>query len=363
MRVPQPRKLAVIMASTLLTLLTLEGGLRLIFKIRGMDIRAYQPSGAYNLTLSDNRRFISHPFLPYAPRPNDSRNLYVYRAETNRGYDYRYSLNSLGFRTPERPFKKPEGVKRIVTLGGSTTVDGFTDAETWPARLEERLNERYRSKGVRVEVINLGVDMAASPTSLLDLAFLGLEYGPDLVISYDGVNDTWLVGHEAMSPDYRNVYGKFDENYRSWQSRLPSWAFHSYLVTWITSKLDRGGSDIGSQVMKVSLLKESSDPKEGINLFERNIKLMRAISQEYGARFIAATAHWVTPSVKVAALNAELRQFFAHEGINYLDLDSLLQHDDWSLHVDQVHWTREGIEKMAATWEEKIAGENLLGLD
>jgi hypothetical protein len=366
MHIPLSRKIILLMASTFLTLLVFEVSLRAVFKARGRDIRAYQPSTVYNLAHADRSRFVSHPFLPYSARPGDSRTLYVYREETNRTYDYRYALNALGFRTPERSFEKPSGVKRIITLGGSTTVDGFTNAETWPARLESRLNERYRSKGIAVEVINLGLDMGSSPMSLINLEFVGLNYHPDLVITYDGINDSWFIGRENVAPDYRNVYRKFDDNYRSWQALTPSWAFHSYLVTCTTFALDRGGrggSDIGSQVMEFAQLKESSDPLAALELFERNLKLMRAASRENNARFIAATAHWATPSPKAIAMNEELRKFFAREGMDYLDLDSMLAHDDWSLHVDQAHWTREGIERAAAAWEEKIVKDNLLGVD
>jgi hypothetical protein len=228
----------LVLTSFLFTLAALEVGFRIFFAARGTDIRRYQPSSAFNLVLADKRRFTEHPFLPYAARPNDARTLYIYRQERGRAYTSTYALNSLGFRTPQRPFRKEPGTKRIVTLGGSTTVDGFTDDSTWPALLEVKLNERYRDSGVKVDVINLGMDMAASPTSLIDLAFLGLEYQPDLVISYDGVNDAGkLVGRANMQPDYRNAIGRFDESYRSVQSILPGWAFHSYLVTIVSLKL------------------------------------------------------------------------------------------------------------------------------
>jgi hypothetical protein len=61
------------------------------------------------------------------------------------------------------------------------------------------------------------------------------------------------------------------------------------------------------------------------------LKLMRAIAGEYNARFVGATAHWVAPDAKVGAMNDELRAFFEREGIDYLDLDRLLAHNDWSI--------------------------------
>ncbi len=358
------KKVLTVVGATVFALLLVEFGLRIFFKLSDHDITFFKPLSAYNSTFPEQGIFVSHPFLPFAQRPGDRRTLQIYRPETKRTYAYDYSMNSLGFRTPERPFEKPTGVKRIVTLGGSTTVDGFTDSETWPARLEARLNEEYGSRGVRVEVINLGVVAAASPTSLINLEFVGVEYRPDLVISYDGINDSLLVGFDGLAPDYRNAYRNFDEERRSWQSRVPTWAFHSYLVTCVSFALDRvsGGSDLLSRVMTVDKLKPSGDALAGMQLFKRNLKLQRAVSSAHEAKFLAATSHWVRPGEKVSAMNEELRRFFARERIDYLDLDTLLPHDDWSLHVDEIHWTREGIERVAEEMQKKIVKGNLLGI-
>lgn len=114
--------------------------------------------------------------------------------------------------------------------------------------------------------------------------------------------------------------------------------------------------------MKAGGLRRSPDALAGMHLFERNLKLQRAVSRDCGAKFLAATAHWVAPGEKVSAMNEELRRFFAREEINYVDLDALLPHGDWSLHVDDVHWTREGIERVAEEMRKKIVAENLLGL-
>jgi hypothetical protein len=358
-------KLSAVLASTLFALILLEAALRGYYHMKGLDINTLKPASALYPGVEEQRRFFtSHPFLPFAQRTGDRGSIKYYSPETKRVYDYDYSLNSLGFRTPERPFEKPADVKRIVVLGGSTTVDGFTDSATWPARLEARLNELYAVNGVRVEVINLGVSGAASPTSLINLEFVGLEFHPDLVISYDGVNDTMLVGFEGMAPDYRNAYRNLDDRYRSWQSYLPRWAFRSYLVTRLSYGLDTrgGGSDLLARVLTTDRLKPSADILAGMHLFERNLKLQRTLSNGYGAKYLAATAHWVAPDRKVAAMNDELRRLFAREGIDYVDLDALLPHDDWSLHIDKVHWTREGAERVAEEMQKKIVAGNLLDI-
>jgi len=360
---------ALLVLSTMLTLFAFEGALRLFFHVRKIDIRTFEPSFIYGLSEADPHRFSSHPFLPWAPRPFDSRKMTVFRPAVNRIVEYDYTNNAFGFRTADRAFAKPAQTKRIVALGGSTTFDGPSNKQTWPALLEEKLNRVYARSGYRIEVFNMGVDMASSPTSLINLAFLGTQFQPDLVISYDGVNDSvFLCGFEGIAPDYRNAMDKYDDGFRTLQSRLPKWAFQSYLVTVFSLKCDRLSRkkpDVVSQVhsSKLSKLKRSTNPIEGVQYFERNLKVMRGISTEYGAKFLGATAHWLTPSRQVEQLNAELRSFFAKEQIDYLDLDQALEHNDLSLHVDAVHWTLKGLDQVAENWKAKIVATDALKLN
>ncbi|HEX8136004.1 MAG TPA: SGNH/GDSL hydrolase family protein [Pyrinomonadaceae bacterium] len=350
------------MGGILVACLLLEGILRLYFLVTHRDIRLYRPSVVSGLMRG---RFTSHPFLPFASRPLDSRKLFVYREEIGQTLEVDIKTNSLGFRTEDRPFEKPPGTKRVIVLGGSTTMDGPTNQETWPALLEKKLNETYPN--TRIEVINFGLDMGSSPMSLINLEFIGVEYSPDLIISYDGVNDSNLMGYESISPDYRNILNRYDPNKLPLQARLPAWAFHSYFISVCSRKLDDvfyGPQEIYHQVIwnNVAKLKPSRNELEGVALFERNLRLMRAAAREYESKFLAATPHWVTPSEKVNRLNDELRRFFQRAEIDYVDLDGLLPHDDWSLHVDQVHWSRKGLETVAERFKEKIVADDLLGL-
>ena len=364
-------KFIAVLVSTVLTLLVLEVGARVAFALRGMDIRSYQPSFVYvqgGSTQFDRSRFTSHPFLPYTSRPYDSRKLYVYRDGIQRVLEFDVVNNSLGFRTPERSFEKAANIKRIIALGGSTTWEGPANDATWPALLEKKLNSYYQTSGYRVEVINLSVDMASSPMSLINLAFTGLEYHPDLVISCDGVNDSFLIGLEGQAPDYRSTMDRYDDHLQPLQARLPMWAFKSYLVSIASQKYDslsKAKPDLYSQVIsnKTSQLKRSANPLEGIQYFERNLRLMRAISSEHKARFIASTAHWAEPGQKIDLMNSALRDFFQRFQIDYLDLDGLLPHHDLSLHTDAVHWTEKGLDQVAEQWKTKIISSDLLGLN
>jgi len=91
--------------------------------------------------------------------------------------------------------------------------------------------------------------------------------------------------------------------------------------------------------------------------------LMRGVAREYGARFVGSIPHWVTVTEERNAFDNKIRNFFNTEKISYLDLQSLLPHDDFTLHVDQVHCTAYGLERVSDQWVKKIVDENLLGIN
>jgi uncharacterized protein YjbI with pentapeptide repeats len=119
------------------------------------------------------------------------------------------TYNSHGFRGNEFEKEKPDNTFRIFTVGGSTTIgDGVEDDETWPAHLQQIINEKITGK--KIEVINFGVNSATTEheyeiirnriSSLI--SFVTIEgqqesiaeqirpsLDPDLIIMYDGWND------------------------------------------------------------------------------------------------------------------------------------------------------------------------------
>ncbi len=95
-------------------------------------------------------------------------------------------INSRGYRTREFDVPKPKGVVRIACIGASTTFQGFSNEETYPALLEAKLQE-LRSD-LDVEVLNLGVSGTHSDFWLERLERL-VALEPDLVVQYNAVND------------------------------------------------------------------------------------------------------------------------------------------------------------------------------
>ena len=106
------------------------------------------------------------------------------------GYKVPYiTINSQGFRDIEYSVNKDDGVFRILCLGDSSTFgwDVLIEA-TYHSLLEERLN-REHGGGRRFEVINAGVAGYTSIQGLYMYLSRGVQFKPDLVTFYFGVNE------------------------------------------------------------------------------------------------------------------------------------------------------------------------------
>ena len=102
------------------------------------------------------------------------------------------NINSQGFRGDEISEKKSQNTYRIFAVGGSTTYGtGVNDNETWPAYLQKKFDEL--SIGKNIEIINAGIQGANSnvETKMIKSKILKLE--PDLILMYDGVNDSRII--------------------------------------------------------------------------------------------------------------------------------------------------------------------------
>lgn len=104
--------------------------------------------------------------------------------------------NSLGFRDEEIAVPKPQGVYRIVCIGGSTTVEGPRNDLTYPKTLQQLLRDYFQTP--LIEVINCGVDggiIRGQPFSFDDC--LALE--PNMVIHYNYVNDSGGIIDDTLT--------------------------------------------------------------------------------------------------------------------------------------------------------------------
>lgn len=103
--------------------------------------------------------------------------------------------NSLGFRGPDFRPEKPEGVFRVLCLGGSSTFGYHNeDDETYPHHLRELLAEECRG----VEVVNAGFPYYNTGSILSLFREELVDYEPDVVTLYSAYNDAcWPLSVSA----------------------------------------------------------------------------------------------------------------------------------------------------------------------
>ena len=127
--------------------------------------------------------------------------------------DGRFSTDAEGFRTttPVDYRHKPAGRRRVFLVGGSTTEQLFLDDhQTTGAILERLLDDRFRSAGLRFEVINTGKSGLRSSDHAYMAEHIIADLQPDYVAVLLGVNDlnTFLRSSGATEQDPAFYYGR-----------------------------------------------------------------------------------------------------------------------------------------------------------
>lgn len=129
----------------------------------------------------------SHLTVRYGVPPLDIHRTLAYTgvASVERGGSLH---NSLGFRGAEIDAPKPDGVFRIIAIGGSATYGAAVadDRETYPTQLAAELARRGYED---VEIINAGVLEYSSWEDLFNFEFRILDLEPDLVLVQTGYED------------------------------------------------------------------------------------------------------------------------------------------------------------------------------
>ena len=123
------------------------------------------------------------------------------------------NVNSLGFRGDEFSQIKSDNTLRIFLLGGSQMfgTGATSDQTTIPGYIEKQLVEENNQ--FTIEVINSGLKGVDSRKELLLLQNMLLNFNPDLVIVYDGLNDLRAGNSSAQILDNWNSMCRLgDEN-------------------------------------------------------------------------------------------------------------------------------------------------------
>jgi hypothetical protein len=270
-------------------------------------------------------------------------------------------INSRGFRTREFATQKPPGLFRIICLGGSTTVIGRTNEETYPALLEENLRRRYPERDL--EVLNFGVSKYGT-SAVVDLALRSLEYRPDLVIKYNGANDLWW--------DY----------FLMLKDELPAWkryALRSYLFqTLFPTFLLPPEAEIRAQLRaglfpSLDYLKSILEGAGGrlviLTFFRPDLSELTSAQKYYldfnvrhfwGRQIGTLEFIRVAPYLKALKVyNDVLREFCREWNVPCIDLERNFPRD-FDLYIDICHFSQEGIEEAATLIVEELAERGLI---
>jgi hypothetical protein len=167
-----------------------EGGARVAGRLRDGQWPQTYAERTHADAVHRSQLYTMHPYLNAAPRPGASSTVNGRHA----------SFNSSGYRSAERPRAKPDGVRRVLTVGGSTTFDLLADDDphTWPAQLERLLT----ADGERVEVWNAGFPGWTSAENLIAFSLRDADLAPDVVVLLQGFNDLQPAAHRPFDPQY-----------------------------------------------------------------------------------------------------------------------------------------------------------------
>jgi lysophospholipase L1-like esterase len=225
----------------------------------------------------------------------------------------------LGYRNDEFPQQKPDGVFRIVALGGSSTYDVSIpdNKQIFTAQLEKLLKEEYGYENV--QVINAGVPGYNTWEILTNLEFRVLDLDPDLVIIYENTND--VHARLVVPAAYR---GDDLGRRKVWQVPHVAWWEHSAALRIASRALNitRQVSIDDFVTAPTYLSWPFEDRLENANLdpvqilkdnppiyYRRNLENMIAIAKEHDVQILFST--WAySPFLKDYASQAYYQQGF-----------------------------------------------------
>ena len=209
------KKGLLLLASLLMVVGIVEGGLRVFFAFRvGPSVLLYGTAHQRQQVVASRRPLggNSKGELTKAARKQQDRKTHNVKYHENRqaGYSkyfpnqkradkdkdtgevFPVTINSRGFRGAEIQDAKARGGVRVVALGASSTF-GYHDRddETWPVYLEAELERGCPSRDF--EVVNLGIPHQTARNILAILREEALRLDPDVAVFYEGANDASAV--------------------------------------------------------------------------------------------------------------------------------------------------------------------------
>ena len=170
---------------------------------------------------------VLHPYVEFRPPANNEWHSEEPSRSSRSGEHATAFTNEDAIRVPSAdyklPRKKPDRQIRVAMLGGSTVHIGTTFDVTLPGALKRALSSRYANADI--EVINGGIISAISGQELIHLLTTIVDYDIDVLITYDGINDTGQMLYYEMRPNFPYNFAVMEESWNRYVNgrKAPMW--------------------------------------------------------------------------------------------------------------------------------------------
>ena len=282
-----------------------------------------------------------------------------------------FTLNSAGYRSPERSFEKPAGVLRVLCAGGSTTFDSLANRNetTWPWRLEGEL----RAKGLPVEVWNAGIPTWTTLENIIALLTRDVDLQPDLLVVMQGFNDLQPASRGPHDPTYEHGHAERMLSALGFELEEPGLLDRSVALERLRALLGRSPSR--AEADSATLAPAAS--AAGLATYRRNLHTLIAVARAHGIEVVLVTqplrpapvdnprdrrflTEWLgiegeAVEGELAKINRILLEVAAQEGAVAVDAareTSWQREDFW----DPVHFATPGSDKLARLLAGRLAG-------
>jgi lysophospholipase L1-like esterase len=211
--VSQRTRLYVVLASPLVALLVTEAVVRLQWRA------SPRPTREVGILVRPN----PDPRIRFEPIPGAVESLTYDPGFPAAPIEIEARINEQGFRGRAVSIPKPAGVLRVACIGDSHTFGHGVDEEhTWPRTLERALE--HELAGVRVEVMNWGVNGYDTEQEVAQLEERIARYEPDLVLLQFFVNDTALRSTAQADEDSLGPAEAKPKGAPNWLNRLAQYS-------------------------------------------------------------------------------------------------------------------------------------------
>jgi hypothetical protein len=369
-----------ILGITLVLLVLVEGSFRLIFAVRDRLAAVPVPD---RRVVADGYEGAAWPVVHFRELAElqERWQPYVYfRQALFRGETI--TIDTDGVRTTWQSSRQPadrgeRGSVKILMLGGSSLWGwGARDDRTSPSMLARSLHE----KGWRVELKNLAEIGYVSTQEVIALAReLQAGYRPDVVIFYDGVNDTTsalLEGEPGVTTNEINRRNEF--NLLQSPARMAGGLMvklvkdsGSYRFAQMV-RYRLGGQVTPSQVGPTGF-KVPDVPDGVVHRFEANVTLVKALASSFGFRPLffwqptVFTKRTLMPVEREEAQKYAWAEPFMNHVYDYLkssprlksdaafrDLSTIFDDTEGLVFIDYCHTTEAANARIAAAMAEKV---------